>query len=833
MSTTLGQLLVGLAVQPDQKSFNDASKALSSLKSTLMKGLGMLGIGLSIKGLISIADEFNQINDRIAYAAGEVENLDEVQKSIKDSASECRVSYGEMAESVTSLKQANEDVFPLETGTEFVECVNKLGKTAGYSNRELSSMMTSVQRMAASGALSVNDLQRTARSTPAFLEAIADGLGVDTEQLQEMAKSGKLTAETVRDAILNSKEDIDLAFQDLDYGIEDALTSIRNDWGFFVNDVNQGLKITQTVAEWMVGAFRVLMGWMTKAQGWVMQLANRIGGARNLLKTIAAIVAAIFMATNGGKILGLIKSIIQGLMSIRLSTILAFGAFLLLFLIIEDIYQFMKGNKSVLGEAFKRAGIDADEMREKIRTIGKNLITIFQGIWNGIKAAFSPVINFIKAALEKVFGPDIFKGLGEGVAGVIELIERITTALAQNPKGLETFGKIVSVIIGLTTALRVASGIFGLFGTKVGMVGAALKIAGIAAKAFGAFVAFISTPIGMVILTIAGIIAAILLLRAHWDTVWNAIKTVVEGVVNFVVASIRFLIIIIGSIANIIISVWDAIISGVTSAVIAVYNIVNSIWNATYLVIARVVMAIYNIVVSIWNAIVSGVTGAVNNIINIIVSIWNAIVSFVANAVQTIYSNVISTWNNVYSGVSSLISQIASTIISGFNEAIAFITSLPGRAIQWGADFISGLISGITSKIGELGAAVASVGSIITGPLHFSRPDYGPLRDYEQWMPDFMKGLANGIYENRYRVNNALRTVATDMSAFGYGNGVTTGTSRLIGGSVSNSRSVNQNVNINNTFNGDRAIQQKAEGAMTRSAQDVTAELARGLSYAR
>ena len=789
MSTTLGQLLVGLAVQPDQKSFNDASKALSSLKSTLMKGLGMLGIGLSIKGLISIADEFNQINDRIAYAAGEVENLDEVQKSIKDSASECRISYGEMAESVTSLKQANEKVFPLETGTEFVECVNKLGKTAGYSNRELSYMMTSVQRMAASGALSVNDLQRMARSTPAFLEAIADGLGVDTEKLQEMAKSGKLTAETVRDAILNSKEDIDLAFQDLDYSIDDALTSIRNDWGFFVNDVNQGLKITQTVAEWMVGAFRVLMGWMTKAQSWVMQLANRLGGARNLLKTIAAIVAAIFMATNGGKIIGLIKSIIQGLMSIRLSTILAFGAFLLLFLIIEDIYQFMKGNKSVLGEAFKRAGIDADEMREKIRTIGKNLITIFQGIWNGIKAAFSPVINFIKAALEKVFGPDIFKGLGEGVAGVIELIERITTALANNPKGLESFGKIVGVIIGLTTALRIASGIFGLFGTKVGMLGAALKIAGIAAKAFGAFIAFISTPVGMVVLAIAGIIATVLLLRAHWDIIKaKAIE-----------------------VWNVIVEAWQNIVTGVTNAVNTVMSVV----------------------ISVWNAIVSGVTGAVNNILNIIVSIWNAIVSFISNAVQTIYSNVISTWNNVYSGVSSLISQIASTIISGFNEAIAFITSLPARAVQWGADFIGGLISGITSKIGELGAAVASVGSIITGPLHFSRPDYGPLRNYEQWMPDFMKGLANGIYENRYRVNNALRTVATDMSAFGYGNGVTTGTSRLIGGSVSNSRSVNQNVNINNTFNGDRAIQQKAEGAMTRSAQDVTAELARGLSYAR
>lgn len=814
MSVTLGQLLVGLAVQPDQKSFNDASKALSSLKSTLMKGLGMLGIGLSIKGLISIADEFNQINDRIAYAAGEVENLDEVQKSIKDSASECRITYGEMAESVTSLKQANEDVFPIETGTEFVECVNKLGKTAGYSNRELSSMMTSVQRMAASGALSVSDLQRMARSTPAFLEAIADGLGVNTEQLEQMAKSGKLTAETVRDAVLNSKEDIDLAFQDLDYSIDDALTSIRNDWGFFVNDVNQGLKITQTVAEWMVGAFRVLMGWMTKAQGWVMQLADRLGGARNLLKTIVAIVAALFMAANGGKILGTIGSIIKGLMSIRFSTILAFGAFLLLFLIIEDIYQFMKGNKSVLGEAFKRAGIDADEMREKIKTIGSNIVKIFKGVWDGVKTVFRPMIGFVKGLLEKAFGPDLFAGIGTGAEAVINVIERITTALAENKNLLDTIGKIVGVFAIVATVvpiiMSVANAVMTVVGIVKGAIGAILTIKS-AFAAWGAASTLLGIVLAHPVAAVVALIAIGVLLYKNWDKIWNGIKAFVEGVVNFVVASIRFLIIIIGSIANIIISVWNAIVSGVTSAVIAVYNIINSIWDAIFSFIASVVMAIFNTVVSI----------------------WNAIVSFISNVVQTIYSNIISTWNNVYTGVSSLISQIASTIISGFNEAIAFITSLPSRAIQWGADFIGGLISGITSKIGELGAAVASVGSIITGPLHFSRPDYGPLRNYEQWMPDFMKGLANGIYENRYRVYNALRTVATDMSAFGYGNGVTSGTSRLIGGSVSNSRSVNQNVNINNTFNGDRAIQQKAEGAMTRSARDVTAELARGLSYAR
>ena len=47
------------------------------------------------------------------------------------------------------------------------------------------------------------------------------------------------------------------------------------------------------------------------------------------------------------------------------------------------------------------------------------------------------------------------------------------------------------------------------------------------------------------------------------------------------------------------------------------------------------------------------------------------------------------------------------------------------------------------------------------------------------------------------------------------------------------SKSVVQNVQINNEFNGDRAGQQKSATAMDKAAKDSTAELARGLAYAR
>ena len=42
-------------------------------------------------------------------------------------------------------------------------------------------------------------------------------------------------------------------------------------------------------------------------------------------------------------------------------------------------------------------------------------------------------------------------------------------------------------------------------------------------------------------------------------------------------------------------------------------------------------------------------------------------------------------------------------------------------------------------------------------------PDKGPLTDYESWMPDFMRGLADGINKSKKYVEKAVSGVAETM----------------------------------------------------------------------
>lgn len=86
-------------------------------------------------------------------------------------------------------------------------------------------------------------------------------------------------------------------------------------------------------------------------------------------------------------------------------------------------------------------------------------------------------------------------------------------------------------------------------------------------------------------------------------------------------------------------------------------------------------------------------------------------------------------------------------------------------ALQWGKDMVQGFADGIRNAKEKVGEAVHSIADKISALMHFSRPDEGPLRNYEQWMPDFMRGLANGIDDNSNLVYAATGRLAAGMQS--------------------------------------------------------------------
>ena len=171
--------------------------------------------------------------------------------------------------------------------------------------------------------------------------------------------------------------------------------------------------------------------------------------------------------------------------------------------------------------------------------------------------------------------------------------------------------------------------------------------------------------------------------------------------------------------------------------------------------------------------------------------------------------------------------------MTGFTAAIDWIKSLPAQALQWGADIINNIVEGIKGAVGKVGEAVSGVASKIKGFLGFSEPDEGPLSDFHTYMPDMIELMTKGISAGKAKVRDALGALTGDMSIMAQANVASPTTARTAMGSNSVSKSVVQNVNINNKFEGDRAGQQKSAAAMDKAAGDSTGEMARALAYAR
>lgn len=185
--------------------------------------------------------------------------------------------------------------------------------------------------------------------------------------------------------------------------------------------------------------------------------------------------------------------------------------------------------------------------------------------------------------------------------------------------------------------------------------------------------------------------------------------------------------------------------------------------------------------------IVSNIAGLINDnapkilqagiqiIITLVQGLINAIPTIIANIPQIIgaIADTITAFNWLNLGA-TVIKTLGNGLLSmanglkGFTQstlsgALDYIKGLPGQARQWGKDLISGFIDGIIGNVGNLINSVKNVAATIASYLHFSRPDVGPLRDYEAWMPDMMQGMASTLRANVYRLTDALDFVGGSM----------------------------------------------------------------------
>lgn len=294
--------------------------------------------------------------------------------------------------------------------------------------------------------------------------------------------------------------------------------------------------------------------------------------------------------------------------------------------------------------------------------------------------------------------------------------------------------------------------------------------------------------------------------KKKWTDIGESIGRIAVGVVA-VIAAVKGISAIFGVITTVI-SVVKAVISVIKLAFVVVKSIITVI---------KVVGAVISVLASAFGPVILAIAAT----IAIGVLLWKN------------WDKIREAAGNLLEGIKTTIGNVRDAIVTGIQAAIDWITSLPAEALKWGSDIIDGIVSGIQSAVGRVGEAVKGVADKIKSFLGFSEPEDGPLSDFHTYMPDMIDLMASGITSGKKKVKDALEGMTGEMSVIAKANVVSKATGRGATGRTTGGRTVTQNVNINNQFNGDRAGQQKSSEAMDKAAGDATGEMARALAFAK
>ena len=203
-----------------------------------------------------------------------------------------------------------------------------------------------------------------------------------------------------------------------------------------------------------------------------------------------------------------------------------------------------------------------------------------------------------------------------------------------------------------------------------------------------------------------------------------------------------------------ILNMAQGLINGLPTMITYIPGIISDIAGIVNDNAPKLLEAGVQLIIMLGQGLIQAVPTLVANIPQILLAVANVITAF----------NWIELGGSVIKLLGSGIQGMGGALKSGFTSVmqggISYIKSLPAKFIGWGKDMIMGLVKGITRSIGAVVGAVKNVASAIASYIHFSRPDIGPLRMYEQWMPDFMAGLSRGITDNLWMVEDAAERLS-------------------------------------------------------------------------
>ncbi|MGS3584943.1 tape measure protein [Enterobacter cloacae] len=233
-------------------NFDRASGSVNRFEGALNKVGVAIAAAFTIetaKRLIAIGDEMATLQARITRLSPSIDTAKETMSALSAIASQTGNSLSEterLWESLTTaLKSAgatNSQILAL-TST-----LQKIGTIGGSSSEEMANALRQFGQSIAGGTVRAEEFNSILEQMPELARQIASGLGISIGDLRKRMLEGKLTAEDALNAIQKQSQSVNEEFDKMPVNIDRAKNSLDVAFKNAINDINQAIGLTSTLA---------------------------------------------------------------------------------------------------------------------------------------------------------------------------------------------------------------------------------------------------------------------------------------------------------------------------------------------------------------------------------------------------------------------------------------------------------------------------------------------------------------------------------------------------------------------------------------------------------
>ncbi|MCE8042431.1 phage tail tape measure protein [Halomonas daqingensis] len=237
------------ALMRNQQNLRVLNGHMMEIRQTALRMTGVLAGAFAAGRLIETADAYGQMASRIRLVIESEREYAEVQERLQRIS---RVTYKSLMDNselfVNSVGPLRELGFATAEVLDITEALSAGLVISGANAQRTKSVIDQFSKAMIAGRLQGDSFNSVIQNAPRLQQALAEGLGVSTKRLQEMATAGELTSDVVIGALTRSLGELRRELEEMPTSVEDATQVLKDSFMAYIGQANEAHGTTAALA---------------------------------------------------------------------------------------------------------------------------------------------------------------------------------------------------------------------------------------------------------------------------------------------------------------------------------------------------------------------------------------------------------------------------------------------------------------------------------------------------------------------------------------------------------------------------------------------------------